>query len=385
MSPLNHILSIFRKSIVERPGIASTAMPAFLIIACLAVLIALSSVSCYPYPTPPAYTRQTPTRTCTPTLAARPTMTATLTPSPTMRPPVTLVAPEDHVYVDCGSPITLRWSWPHGLEADEFYLLRLWGVEQTLGLFSITTTEDQFELSTSDFPPGAYNWAVAVVNSTTHEPVSKESKSFHFHIVPPPPIVYSISPASTLRGTSVPVVISGENLAGSVALTIGIPLQVTFVDSSTIIATIPMTLGVGQYSVIVADQRGRGASTAFLTVKEPPRSTPTPAHGYVPSQLVGISIIHCNVTFRWDWPGVLADDEWFAVRAGKLPDIPHSQCWVKEQEYTYSLCTLGGSSGDYAWEVAICRGDPSEGRCDQLAVSERSIFWFGGCDCAPPR
>jgi len=389
MNSLSHSLSRFRKFIAERAGIASTAMPASLIIACLAVLIALSSVSCYPYPTPPAYTRQAPMRTCTPTSTAMLTTAAIPTPLPTLHPSVTLIAPEDYAYLDCGSPVTLRWSWPHGLEADEFYLLRLWGVERTLGLFSITTTEDQFELSTSDFPPGAYNWAVAVVNSITHELVSKESRSFHFHIAPPPPVAYSISPMSTLLGTSVPVVISGENFVESVALTIGVSLQATFVNSSTIIATVPMTLEVGEYPVIVADPRGRGASTAFLTVEEPSKSTPTPAtRWYAPPKITGISIIERSVTFRWDWSGELAEDEWFAVRVGKLPDIPYSQYWGKEREYVYSLCTLGGDPGDYVWEVAICRGSPEAHHCSsrdgsELAVSERGVFSFGGwpsCD-----
>jgi hypothetical protein len=249
-------------------------------------------------------------------------------------------------------------------------------------LLSLATTQEQFDLSTSDFSPGAYNWAVTVVNSITHEPVSRESRSFHFHIVLPPPVVYSISPMSTLRGTSVPVVISGENFVESVALTIGVPLQATFVNSSTIIATIPVTLAVGEYSVIVADQRGRAASTAFLTVKESP-STPTPAMPwYAPPILKGISIIERNITFRWGWSGVLAENEWFAVRVGKLPDSPHSQYWGKQREYTYSLCTLGGEPGDYIWEVAVCRGDPSQGGCsNQLAVSERGVFSFGGWPC----
>ena len=117
----------------------------------------------------------------------------------------------------------------------------------------------------------------------------------------------------------------------------------------------------------------------FTPTRLPPTATPRP---YPPPVLTENGIIHCNVTFRWEWSGVLAEDEWFAIRVGYLPDIPHSQYWGKEREYTYSLCTLGGEPGHYVWEVAVCRGDPSQGMCySQLAVSERSVFSFGGCQC----
>ena len=297
---------------------------------------------------------------------------------------MTLVAPEDDACVDCGTPVTLRWSWPHGLEADECYRLRLWGAEQTPDLFSLTTTDDQFDLSTSDYPPGAYNWAVAVVNSITHEPVSKESKSLHFHIAPPPPVVRSISPAVTEKGISVTVVVSGENFTLPLTLTIGVPLSVTVVNSNTITTTIPTTLGVGKYPVVAQDFRGEGDSSAFFTVKGPPPPTVTPtlpSCHYPPPTLTGNGIVERNVTFRWDWSGVLAEDEWFAVRVGYLPDIPHSQYWAKEREYTYALCTLGGEPGDYIWEVAICRGEPTRAVCNLCAVSERQVFSFGGWRC----
>jgi len=384
MDRLSYNFTRLRRFAAEHLGVTLAIMPVFLAITCLAVLTTFSIISCSSPPTPPRVTPRSRTQTPVMTPTARQTLTATLLPTPTLHPPVTLVAPEDDTCLDRGSPVTLRWSWLHGLEADECYQLTLWGGEQTSNLLSLATTQEQFDLSTSDFSPGAYNWAVAVVNSITHEPVSRESRSFHFHIVLPPPVVYSISPMSTLRGTSVLVVISGENFVESVALTIGVPLQATFVNSSTIIATIPVTLEVGEYPVIVADLRGRGALTAFLTVKEPPRSTPTPVgQWYAPPQLTGISIIERNATLRWDWSGVLAEDEWFALRVGKLPDIPHSQYWGKEREYTYFLCTLGGEPGDYVWEVAICQGDPASGTCKQLAVSERGVFSYGGapsCD-----
>jgi outer membrane protein assembly factor BamD (BamD/ComL family)/tRNA A-37 threonylcarbamoyl transferase component Bud32 len=118
------------------------------------------------------------------------------------------------------------------------------------------------------------------------------------------------------------------------------------------------------------------------TPTPPSRVTRTPVPPrYRPPVLGWGGIIACNVTFRWEWPGTLAEDEWFAVRVGKLPDIPHSQTWTKEHEYTCQVC----DGGDYTWEVAICRGDPAAAVCEQLAVSQRSdAFSFGGCSCSSP-
>jgi hypothetical protein len=136
--------------------------------------------------------------------------------------------------------------------------------------------------------------------------------------------------------------------------------------------------------VIVQDSIGRGITSVSFMVHEPP--TPTPRVLPIPTRLpypppvLGWGgIIGCNVTFRWQWSGTLAENEWFAVRVGKIPDIPHTQTWTKDREYIYSLRTLGGESGDYDWEIAICLGDPTSAICEQLAVSERGVFSFGGC------
>ena len=86
----------------------------------------------------------------------------------------------------------------------------------------------------------------------------------------------------------------------------------------------------------------------------------------------------CNVTFKWDWSGTLAEDEWFAVRVGV--GAPHSVVWVKERRYTYVF----NDSGEYTWEIAICRGDPADEDCSgdaELAVSEQGVFLVA---CQPP-
>jgi len=317
-------------------------------------------------------------RTLTPT--SKPVTPVIPTPTPTLHPSVTLATLEKDT-VDCGAPVTLRWSWPHGLETDECYQLRLWEAEHASALFSLTTTQEWFDLSTSDFPPGTYNWGVVVVNSITDEPVSKESKSLHFHIVLPTPVVRSISLDSTTQGRSVQVDVNGESFTPSLIIIIGVPLQTTFVDSGTITATIPTTLAAGQYPVIVQDPVGGTSisSTISFTVQAltPP---PTVRPPYPPPVLGWGGIIHCNVTFRWQWTGTLAKDEWFAVRVGKDPNPPRAQTWTQELQYTYVLT----ESGKYAWQIAICQGKPEDAHCSsldgtELVASEYGFFEFGGC------
>jgi len=375
MNLLNGNGSRLRRFVAGRLGVASTSMSATcLIIACLAVWMVFLSFACSGRrPTqPPHECTHTPTPTHTPSPTASPT------PTPTPLPPVTLIKPQDDECIDCGSEVMLQWSWLRALETDEYYRLRVWGGGYKFPPFY--PVEDHFDLP-STLLPGEYNWAIAIVRPVgpdTYEPVSKESESFHFHIVPPPPVVRSISPTSMFRGKSVQVSIIGENFTHTVALTIGVPLSVTFVDSTKITTTIPMTLEVDQYPVIVQDPRGRGISSVFFTV-EPRKATTTTTtpqpSAYPPPVLTDNTVIGCNVTFRWQWPRQLANNEWFAVRVGKAPDIPHSQYWGKEYEYTYSL----SDAGDYVWEVAICRGDPATAVCEQLAVSQRGTFSFGGC------
>ena len=380
MNPCYGNRSRLCRFIAEHLRITSPTVPAaFLIITCLAVLGVLSSLSCSS-PTPPAIITRPPTETPTET----PASTVSRTPIPTLFPPVTLREPENGWVFDYGSEVTLHWHCPYELLANEYYRLRVWAEGQTSSLFY--HPEDHFHLP--ELSPGEYNWAVAVVRSIgqdMYELVSGESDWWGFTVAPPSPVVRSISPTNILKGTGGPVVISGENFTYSLALTISVPLRAAFVNSSTITATIPTTLEVGEYPVIVTDLNGKGVSFAFFTVREKPTltptrppKTPTPMTSVYPPPVLGWGgIIGCNVTFRWEWPRTLAEDEWFAVRVGKVPDVPHSQVWVKERQFIYTL----SDAGDYVWEVAVCRGDPATAVCQQLAVSARKNFSYRGSGC----
>ena len=126
-----------------------------------------------------------------------------------------------------------------------------------------------------------------------------------------------------------------------------------------------------------ATTTGTPTSTPTLTATPSATLTVTPSPTPYPVPILDdVSIIVCNVTFRWGWPGVLAEDEWFAVRVWREGIAPaYSITWTKERQYTYPL-SIGG---DYSWEIAVCRGKPETGVCEQLAVSEQRKFEFGGC------
>jgi hypothetical protein len=230
----------------------------------------------------PTETQPPHIRTLTPTFIDTPSPTASLTPSSTPFPHVTLTGPENGTEFDWGSEITLRWSYPYGLQDEEYYRLR----GQAKGPRSFLFYHDEEHFTLPDLSPGEYEWAVAVVRSIgegMYVLVSEESDWWRLTAAPPIPVVHSISPTSTFKGTSVPVVISGENFTHSLALTISVPLQATFVNSSTITATVPMTLEVGVYPVIVTDLNGKGVSYAVFIVKKRPTPTPTPVVTCMPT------------------------------------------------------------------------------------------------------
>jgi hypothetical protein len=389
MDPFSANCSKLRRFIAEHLGITSvTMLVAFLVMASLAALVASSDLAC----SSPTSTTPTPTLTPPPPHGRLPTPTPSPTPAPTLLPSVTLEEPEDGSYLDCGSEVTLRWSCPGVLQANAYYRLSVKGQAPSLFHHTVYHREDHFTLPA--LSPGEYNWAVAIVRSTDpdkYELVSEESEWRSFEIAPPCPVVHAIWPTSMVQATGGPVLVSGENFTHSLTLTIGVPLQMTSVNSTTITATIPMTLEIGEYPVIVKDSSGAGVSSVSFIVSElplpPPTSTPsatpmpmpsitrTPIPpAYPPPILGGIDIFGCSLTFHWSWAGQLAEDEYFAPGVG-IGAPGESRTWTKETQYGWILT----EPGEYVWEVAICRGDPETHICNQLAVSERGSFTLLGC------
>jgi hypothetical protein len=370
---------VYRFMASQLLSITSTAAPAACLVLASLTALAIFSFACNS-PTPTETLTPPPTHYYTPTPAVSntpaPTVSQIPTPTTTLLPPVTLEEPENGSCFNLGSEVTLRWEYPYVRLVNESYQLRVRAKGQDSFFFYLE--EDHFALPT--LSPGEYDWAVAIVRSTgqdRYELVGKESDWYSFAIAPPGPVVNVISPTSTFQGASVPVVISGENFTRSLALTIGVPLQATFVNSSTIIATVPTTLGVGEYPVIVRDSNSRGISFASFIVSRSPTPAPTARPRYARPELTGVDIYGSDVTFRWSWTGKLADNDYFALRVGTgTPE--KSRLWTKETQASWRLT----EQGDYVWEVAICRGDPAEADCSgnkQLVVSEQATFWF-----APP-
>jgi hypothetical protein len=328
----------------------------------------------------------TPTPTNTPAATPTPTTTPTPTPTPTptLRPPPILDEPENDSVFDSGSEVVLRWSCPFVPQTNECFQLNVTPKVQDSPL---CLQENRFSLTT--LSPGEYNWAVVAVHSTPpHKPVSKESASRSFQIALPSPVVYSVSPTITLQGTSVPIVISGENFTNSLTLTIGVPLQVTFVNSRVITTTIPTSLTVGQYSVIVRDSHGKGASLASLIVKEPPTSqpvTPVPVFPYPAPTLLeppNGARFDGAVPLRWEWDErfQLEEDEYFAVRAYLRGTDHESRTWTKDKETTVIL--YGEPEGDYCWHICVLRGEPDD--WTQLSPNSEERCFYAVWPLEPP-
>jgi hypothetical protein len=370
-------------------GITLTTAPAAFLVMTSMIALAIFSFACSsPTPTEPIHERETPK--LTPTLTSTPTLTPT--PTPELLPPVTLDEPEDGSCFGCGSEVVLRWDCPRELQAGEFSRLRVRWKEQD----SFTYHEEYYH-TLIDPPPGEYNWAVAMVRATAQDEyvlLNEESAWRSFEIVSPP-VVHSISPTCTAQGTSVTVVVSGENFTRSLALAIGIPFPATFVNSSTITTTIPTTLEAGKYPVIVKDSLGQGDSFASFTVSEstpvlsepalPPWSPATPVPtappGYNPIEecvvpvcapapmliepLGGTQFAYGGgPELKWSWTYCLPDGWKFAVRVS-LVVPPSSISYVDSPNLVschngktiarFPLGDLIKEPGIYYWNIAVVR------------------------------
>jgi hypothetical protein len=381
----------------QRLGVTSnTVLAAFLIVVGLAVLAMLSNLTCSSPKTitPPPRTRPASTPTSVPT------RTAPSTPVPTLLPPVTLERPENDSRFYLGSEVTICWSSPRALQEGEYYQLRVKGQNPSLYSSLFYYAEDRFTLPA--LSAGEYNWAVAIVRSAGPDeylPVGEESEWRSFEILPPP-IVHTISPTSTVRGTGATVVVSGENLTRSLALIIGVPLEATVVNSSTITATVPITLEVGEYPVIVKDSVGQGESYASFIVGEPPTPVPTAPSpvsspwnptlpvptalpGYNPNVACVINpcapapqlidpqngtefILNSSIELRWEWTYCLPPGWKFAIQISETS--PHSyryednpkliSCEDGKAVGRYRLpedSRFRTTSGTYYWNIAVAR------------------------------
>jgi len=368
VSPSSGNCSKLRRFIARHLGIISTTMPTtFLIIICLAAFVILLNSSCRPTPTPHTPPPTIPTATSTPVVSPSPSNTPILPPTstPTLLPPVTLEKPDDDVCIECGTELTLWWSYVRELLANEYYRLRVWERGQEPSVFY----RKEKSLTLPTLTQGEFNWAVAIVrrkSTDMYEQMSEESQERHFHMLPPVPVILSISPTSMVKGTREQVVVSGENFTSPITLTVGALLQIIDADSNTITATVPATLAVGEYPVIVQDSNGRVvSSTVCFTVRKPtPSPTPLPPNITLISP---VDNVHAGnrAEMTWEWPGsweALGPDAVFAIRWGLVSEgEPHSQVW----------CTVIQRPGenwcpDKKWPVDFTD-------CDNLG--ERAMVW----------
>jgi len=365
--------------------------------------------------------------TLTPTITLTPTNTPTLPPTQIpLYAPATLTGPENDACLGCESEVMLQWICPYVLLENEYYQLKVQFKEQdSLTLYH--TKDEHYHLK--NLSPGEYGWAITVVRSVNdkYEPVSEESEQRHFHILPPVPVVLGISPTSMVEGAGRQVVVSGENFTTPITLTIDIPLQIIDVDFNAITATVPATLAVKEYPVIVQDLNGRVvSSTVSFTVKKaviaPPVTllwncqTPVPPAppGYNPSEACVVTPcalppqpvgpddgaelkVGTTVEFRWTWACCLPPGWKFAIRLSDYSP-PHSYQYIDAPESV--SCQPDGTSvvrywikidpstvdrfttipGTYYWNVAVIRSTEGGGweRLSEGSEVRRFIVVRGG-------
>jgi tetratricopeptide (TPR) repeat protein/tRNA A-37 threonylcarbamoyl transferase component Bud32 len=176
------------------------------------------------------------------------------------------------------------------------------------------------------------------------------------------------------------VFVGGDQMGGRGKQTVEPPLTST--ETFTVSVSLQAPAADGEYTGVWQIQDADGITLSeVLEASVVVYTPPTPTSPHPRPELAGIGIIKCNVTFRWTWPRTLAEDEWFALRVGKVGgEPPHSVAWTKEQAFTHTL----DAGGDYRWMIVVCRGDPEKGDCEKLAASEQQPFSFGGCPKPPP-
>jgi hypothetical protein len=178
------------------------------------------------------------------------------------------------------------------------------------------------------------------------------------------------------------VFVEGDQMGGPDEQQIEPPLTST--ETFTVSVSLEAPASDDEYKGVWQIQNADGITLSeVLEASVVVYTPPIPTLPYPLPELAGIDIIRCNVTFKWTWPRTLADDEWFAVRVGRVGSgPPHSVAWTKDIAFTYPL----GDGGNYSWMIVVCRGDPEKGDCEELAASEQQTFWFGGgrCEAPPP-
>jgi len=419
MNALRRHSSILYRFMAERvTGIALTPVPAVLLVLISLTGLAVLSFACKPVtpvstPTGPIHVRDD-TITPSPTNTATPTVTPT--PTPTLLPPVILEEPKDGDCLPCRSDVVLRWNSSHDLGEKESYQVRVKGQDLTYC--------KENHLLLDDLSPGVYDWDAAIVRSVekdTYEQVSKKSNCSSFTVLSFP-IVDSVSPTSTVRGVSVPVTITGENFLPSVVVTIGMPLEVILVNSTTLTATVPETLMAGEYPVVVSGVISTEVPSVFFTVNEPRQENGNSSHGggspwnpatpvppappdYDPNtacvvnpcapapQLIepeDVAQIRLNSGFdlKWTWNYCLPPEWKFAIRISD-PNIalPHSRQYI--DDHNLVKCQNGKAEGTFhvseeftedlgvrCWNIAVVRsgGEGWERLSDYSEIRSFNVF-----------
>ncbi len=160
---------------------------------------------------------------------------------------------------------------------------------------------------------GAASVSAAIDNQTL-------TASFNVSL-PPPPTLSSISPASGVQGTSVPVTLTGTNFVSGATVAVsntGVPVsRVTVVSATQITATftISPTAAVGAANVTVTTSGGTSNAVPFTVISSVVAAPVfTPAGGtYATAQPVTLSTATSGATIRYTTDGSTPTDSYGSV------------------------------------------------------------------------
>jgi uncharacterized protein (TIGR03437 family) len=121
-------------------------------------------------------------------------------------------------------------------------------------------------------PSNSYSFTVQVVDSASNT----ATQPLTLNVVPPPPIVTSLSPPSaTAGGPALTLTVNGSGfLSGATVQWNSSPLVTTYVNGNELTAVVPasLTAAPGSAGVTVVNPGGSGSNVATFTISPPPSS-----------------------------------------------------------------------------------------------------------------
>lgn len=144
-----------------------------------------------------------------------------------------------------------------------------------------------------------------------------------------------------------------------------------FVRSFWIAGLLLLLAGCGRSDATETSPPPTPAETA---VSEPATTDSAPPAPTLDVPADGASLAGTDYVLRWEWPGELADNEYFDVRVWRPDETPAGIAWSKAPQYPVKPFIEDRGAGTYHWQIVVIRGENGEFQGEVSPASEVRIF-----------